>query len=341
MKIITTLGPNNMSIDMLNKMVKNGLSGVRISFSHINKYDIKDIEEILRVFKEKLTFIGDINCGKIRVSSLFKKEVKVIPNQQVYFCAEEDYEYMKNVINKWLIIPLEIEKGYLYNNKINFLSMKENKMKFIIKASNKGVLKAVVREGGIIRAEKGCNIPQLTRERISLNIKDKANIKIALGLGIDIISLSYMETLEQLEEAKRYILSINKSVKIWSKIESYKGCYNVNNIAKHSDGIIIGRGDLVPEIGLLKVPIIEKNIIDICNNLNKPVIVATNILPSLKLRNEPTINEIEAINLHLEHSCSGFMLSSECSTSKNPINSIIWLNNIIRKYKKDDCYLET
>ena len=66
---------------------------------------------------------------------------------------------------------------------------------------------------------------------------------------------------------------------ICGKIETLKGVNNIKSIIKEVDGVVIGRGDLIPETSIEDTPIYEKIVMDeVLKEGNKDLIIATHIL---------------------------------------------------------------
>ena len=61
-----------------------------------------------------------------------------------------------------------------------------------------------------------------------------------------------------------------------AKIEKPAAIKNINSIIRLSDGIMIARGDLGVELPTEQVPVIQKNIINLCREFGKPVVVYSN-----------------------------------------------------------------
>lgn len=62
-----------------------------------------------------------------------------------------------------------------------------------------------------------------------------------------------------------------------------------------SDGIMVARGDLGVEIPLEQIPTVQEDIIYVCRQLNKPVIVASQLLESMVEYPTPTRAEVKSI----------------------------------------------
>ncbi|CAI7906384.1 unnamed protein product [Closterium sp. NIES-53] len=77
-----------------------------------------------------------------------------------------------------------------------------------------------------------------------------------------------------------------------SKIESCESIARLEEIIAVSDGAMVARGDLGAQIPLEEVPSVQQDIVQICRDLNKPVIVASQLLESMIEFPTPTRAEV-------------------------------------------------
>ncbi|CXI12243.1 pyruvate kinase 2, putative [Plasmodium berghei] len=141
-----------------------------------------------------------------------------------------------------------------------------------------------------------------------------------------------------------YKYTLNKDVNkifIISKIEKPSAVKNIDNIIKISDGIMIARGDLGIETNLSNLPILQKKIINLCKTkYNKIVIVATQMLESMRFIPSPTRAEVTDVATAIYDGADCVMLSAETATGKYPILSSSTQNSIIQNVEKDYYFYE-
>lgn len=334
MQVVCSIGPNIKSTKDLDKFIEAGMNSMRLNFSHpsYNKY-----RELIRYVKEKnlsIEIIQDLQGNKLRVSSYFKKEVKVKSGEKVYFCCEDYYKGIEEKKeNNSLHIPIAINKNFSALNNVDWIFMKDGTMKFkVLSYHSNGVIEAEVVVGGIVRGKKGINAPGMDRSAMGLTSKDKSDIKYGIHEGVSVICLSYVTSLEDIEELKRYILTVSEKKvmpEIWAKIECREGIENISSIIKEVDGIMIGRGDLLSEVSLDEIPVMEDKVINLCRDNGVKVVVATYVLESMKRSDTPQLAEVEALYGYRKAGVNGIMLAGEVGIGRFPIKAIEFANRIV------------
>lgn len=341
MYIIASIGPRVNNIDSIISIIEHGANVLRFNFSHIDYRNSQDLIEYVKSNYPHILIMGDIQGSKIRISDKFKFEIKVYPDQKVDFYNERTNLFVKNDRHRDMIplIPLNFNGISIENFSGKKLLMKDGTMEFDIIQNKNSILHTIVRKGGILRREKGINIPGVKRKHLKLNYKDKEDIKWALTNKIDIICLSYCSVADQIVELKNLIKvhkpKSNFNTLIWAKLEEEEGIRNIKDILKVTDGVLIGRGDLISEVDIVKIPLLQEKIIKEAALEKKDVIIATYILNSMKNSSNPNISEVNDIYNFLNKGVNGFLLASEVSIGKYPIEAIKFLNKMIDFYNNN------
>ena len=339
MKIIATIGPNSSNRKVLSELINNGVDIFRLNFSHFYESEFIKILNDSRSIKKDINIMADLCGRKVRVAENLKSVFKVYINEIVYFCSFDVYSLIVNNTDKSKIIPLNIKSEIIEKNDIKKISMKDGTMSFDIIDKDKIFLKAIAKDTGVVRAGKGCNIPGADLGENSLNHKDKENLKWAIDNNINIIGQSYVESSRDILCVREYIKKVKgnqNNIKIFSKLETIIGLNNYREIMNCSDGIVIARGDLVPECGMensveQEFELLKKLRSD---NYNKEIIIATHVLDSMKNGLNGNISEIESIYTFINSGATGFLLAGETSIGKYPIQTAKLLNKLIGRYKK-------
>lgn len=341
MRIIATLGPSVSERWIIKEIISRGVNTFRFNFSHGSLVDFNEKYKLIKSISNDVDIMVDLPGSKIRISDKLPYIYKIYNGEEIIFCGEDTYinEGYSIKENKRRIIPLNINTNILINEELKSISMKDDTMQFnIINIDNDGI-RVKVKRGGIVRAGKGCNIKGFSRENIGLSDKDKLAIEWGVSNNVSIISQSFVEEEKDIDIVKDYIkkLCSEIKIKIFAKLETPNGIENTLKISKKVDGIIIGRGDLVPESGIIETPIYQNRVLNILKDYSGDVIIGTHILNSMKLGRSAELSEVDSIYNLLQKGASGFLLSGETSVGKAPIKTVKFLSEILERYKKD-CY---
>ncbi|OOM76534.1 pyruvate kinase [Clostridium sp. BL-8] len=338
MYIIGTVGPTVKDRTILKGIIDSGVNALRFNFIHGSAIEFLRFLKMAKEIKNDIEIILDLSGTKVRVSNKFEYVYKVYDGEEIYFCGEDKYEEIKDREGKIKIIPLNIKNEVLNGKEYKEIGIKDNTMIFNVIEREDGLIKVTTVRGGIIRKGKGCNIKNLERNAIALSEKDKNAIMWGIRNRVDIICQSFVENKEDINEIKTF-LNDNSSAskakpKIWAKIETLNGVNNLKSILNEVDGIVIGRGDLIPETSIEDTPIYEERIInEVTKDKNKDIIVATHLFNSMKSGKMPSISEVESIYNFIKIGATGFMLAGETSIGKAPVKTVEFLNKLIEKYR--------
>lgn len=336
MHIIATIGPKSTDKWIIKELIENGVDILRLNCSHFNKEEFEYVIKYSKELKRDIHILVDLCGKKIRVSKDLKYIYKVYNGQEIYFCGEDFYRGIDTLTLKDMkLIPLTIETDEIIKSNIKTISMKDNTMNFEIIKIDKGVINARVIKGGIIRGGKGCNLSGIYDDKNCLSEIDKENILWALNNDVDIICQSFVEKKDDINIIKEIIKGSSKDTncKVWAKVETPTGINNIEDILKVVDSIVIGRGDLVPESGILNAIKLQEKAIETIKSKNKKVIIATHLLNSMKNGHLATLPEIESIHRFIKGGVSGLLLAGETSIGKAPIQTVKFLKNVIDYYQ--------
>lgn len=335
MKIICSIGPKVNNKESIDKLIYAGADLLRFNFSHINYSNTYELIKYVKGKHNKISIIQDLAGNKIRVSKNFNHQCKVVEGDSVVFCKEGKEINKKSSENHGkYYIPLSIQGDISLLGSAEKIYMKDGTMEFDIVNKGSDIIETIVTKGGIIRREKGVNVPGIDRSFMGLTEKDKKDIIWGLRRGVDIICLSYACYGDNMRELKEFINknSFGRRVELWAKVESKEGIDNFEDILKESDGIMIGRGDLISEVDYIDIPRIQKDIIEKVSKTNKKLIIATYVLDSMKRNNKPTLSEINDIYNFVKQGVYGVMLAGEVSIGWNPELTVSTTKKLIKRY---------
>ena len=156
----------------------------------------------------------------------------------------------------------------------------DGRLRLQVTAKHSDAVDTQVIAGGELSDRKGVNVPEAVLQLSPLTEKDRRDLTFGLELGVDWVALSFVQ--RQKTSSKREL--IQGKALLMAKIEKPSAVVHLEEIAKLCDAIMVARGDLGVEVPAENVPRIQKDIIRTCRQLGKPVVVATQMLESMRFR---------------------------------------------------------
>jgi pyruvate kinase len=346
MQIICTIGPESASPEALSMLRQAGMDIARFNFSHANYAKINHLMDYSRRYLPDLEIMQDLQGVKLRVAQAFGRTLKVREGDGIAFCSEDSYETLAGSVTHDLLLPVHFEGDFSALDSATVMFMKDATMQFDIvdriRIGTHTIIRCIVARGGVIRPRKALNAPGMDRSSLPLTKKDRRDIDWGLKRSFDIVCLSFVCEVNQVKELRAYIKSRigtqgnqAKMPRIWVKIETREGVKNFDAIRKNVDGIILARGDLGPEIGIVEVPEVQANLLKKMKRSPKPFFVATQVLSSLLRNRTPTRSELNDIYRCIKEKVSGFMLGEETGISRNLVEPVRVLRTMQERYASE------
>ncbi|MCT4507277.1 MAG: pyruvate kinase [Tepidibacter sp.] len=319
-KIVCTIGPASEKKEVLKELVNNGLNVCRLNFSHGNHEEhgqrMDTIKELREELNKPIAILLDTKGPEIRTGKFEDPEV-LLEEGQTFIITMKDILGTKErctVSYKELVNDIVIGDTILIDDGLVGLKVQEIKGEEIV---------CIVENAGIVKNNKGVNVPGVKINLPAITEKDKSDIEFGIKQGIDFIAASFVRKASDVMAIKEILEENNaRDIQIISKIENQEGVDNIDEILEISDGIMVARGDLGVEIPTQEIPIAQKMMIRKCNEIGKPVITATQMLDSMIRNPRPTRAEVTDVANAIYDGTDAIMLSGETAAGRYPADSV-------------------
>lgn len=337
-KILCTMGPSCDSPQVLREMINYGMNLARLNMAHgelaEHKERIHRIREIAEELNIFIPILMDIKGPEIRIGKLKEDSIELSKNDVIILTTEDILGDAHKIPVNYIDMPniMKPDSRILLDDGLIELS--------VTQVQGTDIYCKVI-NGGKLKPRKGVNLPGIKTTLPGITARDINHINFGLENGIDIIAVSFVRKAADIEEVRRILKQNNAGhIQIISKIENEEGVANLDEIIEASDGIMVARGDLGVEIQVEEVPLVQREIIEKCNNVGKPVIVATHMLDSMQVNPRPTRAEVSDVFTAVLQGVDVLMLSGETAAGKYASDSVRTMGMIADKAESKINYTE-
>ncbi len=328
-KIICTIGPASSDPAILEKMVNSGMNIARLNFSHgayeEHAYRIKLIRQVAAKLGKPIGILADIQGPKIRIGKLPVEPLELNDGAQVYLTVDQ----AKGKVAGYVYVDYPSLINDVFPGGKIFLA--DGMIQLRIMEIGKTELKCEVVSGGELTSKKGVTLPGVSVNLPALMEKDRADLEFFIKEQVDLIAISFARKAEHILEIRELVNALGGDQLLIAKIENEEGLKNSEEILQVADGIMVARGDLGVEVPPEEVPLIQKYLIELCNNAGKPVITATEMLESMIRNSRPTRAEITDVAHAIMDGTDAIMLSAETAVGKFPVAAVHIMSRVAER----------
>ncbi|MEQ9460761.1 MAG: pyruvate kinase [Phycisphaeraceae bacterium] len=337
-KILATIGPASATQETVTRLIEEGVRAFRINFSHGDFDSFDHALGLIRAASEQLGIpvgvLGDLCGPKIRLGKLDAGGFDIKTGDRVEFTTEalighRDTESNLVVLStNYPVFVEEVDVGQrvlIDDGAVRLLAIDR------IDAEDGPRLHCRVTEGGRISNGKGVNLPDSDISAPSVTDYDKKCIDWAIRRELDYLALSFVRKAQDVQDLLDLMKDRGRDnvtrfsttrLPVIAKLETPQAIDQLEDIIEVSDGVMVARGDLGVEMDLPRVPVIQKQIIESCHRLGKPVIVATQMLQSMIEHATPTRAEVSDVANAICDGADAVMLSGETAVGRFPVQAV-------------------
>jgi pyruvate kinase len=295
----------------------------RINMSHGSRETHRRTLEVLREASRRagrtVAILVDLQGPKIRVGVL-PEPLRLEPGARLTF-APEGSEKQGELPTTYAALAADVHEG-------DQVLLDDGLLELVCLGTDGDRAHFEVIRGGLLKSNKGINIPTGTLSASSLTPKDLDDLDFALAESVDFIGLSFVREARDVAELKRRIQGRALAV---AKIEMARAMHHMDAILEASDAAMVARGDLGVELPFEQVPLAQKRIIQAANYHARPVITATQMLESMIEHPRPTRAEASDVANAVLDGTDAVMLSGETAVGAYPVQAVEALVRIIRE----------
>ena len=324
--IICTIGPACSDEKTLRAMARAGMDVARLNFSHGTLSDhlrrVRLIRKINASGSHKIKVLVDLEGNRVRIGELPHGDCAVKKNKTLYVTNNPSIKKAGCVLFDYAGNLRDIKPG-------NRIFIDDGTIALSVKRSLRDYLVTEVLVPGVIKSRKGVNIPSANLKFNGLSGEDRTAITFAIDIRADFIAQSFVRSPADIIPIRTLVASSRPPCRIIAKTENRQGIENADRILSVADGIMIARGDMGVSIPIYQIPIVQKQLIHLCNKRKKVVITATQMLESMTEHLLPTRAEVTDVSNAVFDGTDMVMLSGETAVGKHPVETVRLMDQIL------------
>ena len=338
-KIVATLGPASSTSHQLSALVKAGIDVARINFSHGTAEDHKNRVDLLRTVSHDagrtVGIMADLQGPKIRIGKFAESKIPIKAGQKFILDADCKLGNSDRVGLDYPELVDDVVAG-------DVLLLDDGRTVFDVQRIEGKEIHCVNRHDGELSNNKGINKQGGGLSAPALTPKDMADIKTAASLNVDYVAVSFPKSGADMQLAKLLLRAEGSDALVVAKIERVEAIENLDDILRHTDGVMVARGDLAVEVGDAAVPALQKRIIRVAREHNRFVITATQMMESMISSPVPTRAEVSDVANAVLDGTDAVMLSAETASGQYPVEAVAAMERVcVEAEKSHEVKLET
>ncbi|XP_074576554.1 pyruvate kinase isozyme G, chloroplastic-like isoform X2 [Curcuma longa] len=321
-KIVCTIGPACNTRDMICKLAEAGMNVARLNMSHGDHESHQKIIDLVKEYNAQskdnvISIMLDTKGPEVRSGDV-SQPILLEEGQDFNFTIKRGVSLEDTVSVNYDGFVNDVEVG-------DILLVDGGMMSLAVLSKTLDTVKCQVIDGGELKSRCHLNVRGKSATLPSITDKDWEDIKFGVDNEVDFYAVSFVKDAKVIHELKDYLKRQNTDIHVIPKIESADSIPNLQSIISASDGAMVARGDLGAELPIEDVPLLQEEIIRKCRSMEKPVIVATNMLESMINHPTPTRAEVSDIAIAVREGADAIMLSGETAHGKEKIKKRLTL----------------
>ncbi len=326
-KIIATVGPASRSPDVLRQLLTAGVDLFRLNFSHgthdSHAETYHAIRKVATDAGRHVAVMQDLSGPKIRTGALAATApLQLVEGAELRIAAGDRPGEPGRVFTTYRQLIDSARPG-------DRLLLDDGRIELRVVGREGDELVTVVVSGGALAGHKGINAPGVPLPPSALTAKDEEDLRFGLALGVDFVALSFVQTAADVRRAHELSAAAGRRVPLIAKIERPAAVENLHEILQVAQGVMVARGDLGLEMPLERVPRVQKEIIRMARTFGRPVIVATQVLESMRTEPRPTRAEVSDAANAVDEGTDAIMLAGETAIGAYPVRAVQTLDRVI------------
>jgi pyruvate kinase len=317
-KIVATIGPASREPDVLVRMIEAGMDVARLNYSHgtLDEHaeTVRRVRDAAGRAGRAIAIIQDLPGPKLRIGPLREDIVELKPGERLTFiCGEEEIEGDERRMSvSWGGLANSIER-----DAVMYLADGSVRLRVTEVRSASHEIEVEIEVGGAVASRQGLNIPGPLESLPAVPEEDFELLRHGESIGVDMVALSFVQRPEDVESVREHT-----RLPLIAKMEKPQAVQRAAEILKAADCVMVARGDLGIELPIERVPIVQKQLLELAGWMARPSITATQMLDSMVSSSRPTRAEVADVANAIIDGTDAVMLSQETAVGAYPVEAV-------------------
>jgi pyruvate kinase len=350
-KIVATIGPASREPQTLLAMVEAGMDVARLNYSHgtLDEHaeTVRRVRDAAGRAGRPVAILQDLPGPKLRIGALREDVVELTPGEPLTItCGRDgvpgDAHHMS--------ISWEGLADALERDAILYLADGSVRLRVTAARPASSEIETIVEVGGAVASRQGLNIPGPVDSLPAVPEEDFALLRHGESIGVDMVALSFVQRPDDVEAVREHT-----RLPLIAKMEKPQAVERAAEILKAADCVMVARGDLGIELPIERVPIVQKQLLELAGWMARPSITATQMLDSMVVSSRPTRAEVADVANAILDGTDAVMLSQETAIGAYPVEAVammaavavqaeaiapyeLWNESRVRRTESDPAY---
>jgi pyruvate kinase len=317
-KIVATIGPASREPETLVRMIEAGMDVARLNYSHGTLEEhaetVRRVRDAAGRAGRAVAILQDLPGPKLRIGPLRDDVVELTPGERLTFtCGDQELAGDAHHMSlSWAGLPDAVEDG-----SILYLADGSVRLRVVDVRAPAGEVDVEIEIGGAVASRQGLNIPGPVASLPAVPDEDLHLLRHGESVGVDMVALSFVQTPADVEFVRDHT-----RLPLIAKMEKPQAVERAAEIVRAADCVMVARGDLGIELPIERVPLVQKQLLELAGSMARPSITATQMLDSMVSSSRPTRAEVADVANAILDGTDAVMLSQETAVGAYPVAAV-------------------
>jgi pyruvate kinase len=261
-----------------------------------------------------VAILQDLPGPKLRIGPLREDVVELTPGERLTFVSGDGEVPgdSRRMSVSWGGLAAAVEP-----DSVLYLADGSVRLRVIDVRPGSGEVETDIEVGGAVASRQGLNIPGPVVSLPSLQEEDLHLLRHGESIGVDMVALSFVQGPADVQFVRE-----RTRLPLIAKMEKPQAVERAEEILRVADCVMVARGDLGIELPIARVPIVQKQLLELAGWLARPSITATQMLDSMVHSSRPTRAEVADVANAILDGTDAVMLSQETAIGAHPVAAV-------------------